>query len=199
MRQSAVIQRNWQSLIKPEKLEVEPGADPVARRHHRRRTAGARLRHDAGQRDPAHPAVVAAGRRGDRGADRRRAARVQQHPRRARGRHRHRAEHQAARAADARRGPEAHDADRDRAGRGARRADPGRPRHRDHEPRAGDLHAGRRREARHGVHGEPGQGLSALVGEPAGGRADRADPGRLDLLAGAPRVVSRWSRPASAR
>ena len=26
MRQSAVIQRNWQSLIKPEKLEVEPGA-----------------------------------------------------------------------------------------------------------------------------------------------------------------------------
>src|SRR5579883_2724438 len=28
MRQSAVIQKNWQSLIKPEKLEVEPGADP---------------------------------------------------------------------------------------------------------------------------------------------------------------------------
>src|ERR1700686_781584 len=28
MRQSAIIQRNWQSLIKPEKLEVEPGADP---------------------------------------------------------------------------------------------------------------------------------------------------------------------------
>src|ERR1700749_3723553 len=28
MRQSAVIQRNWQSLIKPEKLDVEPGADP---------------------------------------------------------------------------------------------------------------------------------------------------------------------------
>src|ERR1700728_3498502 len=28
MRQSAVIQRNWQSLIKPEKLEVEPGSDP---------------------------------------------------------------------------------------------------------------------------------------------------------------------------
>ena len=25
MRQSAVIQRNWQSLIKPEKLEVKPG------------------------------------------------------------------------------------------------------------------------------------------------------------------------------
>ncbi len=31
MRQSAVIQRNWQSLIKPEKLEVEPGADPAQR------------------------------------------------------------------------------------------------------------------------------------------------------------------------
>ena len=29
MRQSAVIQRNWQSLIRPEKLEVEPGADPA--------------------------------------------------------------------------------------------------------------------------------------------------------------------------
>src|SRR6201996_3237210 len=28
MRQSAVIQRNWESLIKPEKLEVEPGNDP---------------------------------------------------------------------------------------------------------------------------------------------------------------------------
>src|SRR5512136_2281510 len=28
MRQSAVIQRNWQSLIRPEKLEVEPGSDP---------------------------------------------------------------------------------------------------------------------------------------------------------------------------
>src|SRR3569832_2403590 len=29
MRQSAVIQRNWLSLIKPEKLEIEPGADPA--------------------------------------------------------------------------------------------------------------------------------------------------------------------------
>src|SRR6476660_4017557 len=29
MRQSAVIQRNWQSLIKPEKLEVDPGSDPT--------------------------------------------------------------------------------------------------------------------------------------------------------------------------
>ena len=29
MRQTVVIQRNWQSLIKPEKLEVEPGADPA--------------------------------------------------------------------------------------------------------------------------------------------------------------------------
>jgi DNA-directed RNA polymerase subunit alpha len=28
MRHSAVIQRNWQSLIRPEKLDVEPGADP---------------------------------------------------------------------------------------------------------------------------------------------------------------------------
>ena len=28
MRQSAVLQKNWQSLIKPEKLDVEPGADP---------------------------------------------------------------------------------------------------------------------------------------------------------------------------
>jgi DNA-directed RNA polymerase subunit alpha len=29
MRLSAALQRNWQSLIKPEKLEVEPGADPA--------------------------------------------------------------------------------------------------------------------------------------------------------------------------
>src|ERR1700723_3619466 len=29
MRQSAVIQRNWQSLIKPQKLGGEPGADPA--------------------------------------------------------------------------------------------------------------------------------------------------------------------------
>jgi len=28
MRLSAVMQKNWQSLIKPEKLEVEPGSDP---------------------------------------------------------------------------------------------------------------------------------------------------------------------------
>jgi len=28
MKQSAVIQRNWESLIKPEKLELEPGGDP---------------------------------------------------------------------------------------------------------------------------------------------------------------------------
>ena len=28
MRQTVVIQRNWQSLIKPEKLEVDPGPDP---------------------------------------------------------------------------------------------------------------------------------------------------------------------------
>jgi DNA-directed RNA polymerase subunit alpha len=28
MRLSAVLQRNWQSLIKPEKLEFEPGSDP---------------------------------------------------------------------------------------------------------------------------------------------------------------------------
>ena len=29
MRLSAVLQKNWQSLIKPEKIEVEPGSDPV--------------------------------------------------------------------------------------------------------------------------------------------------------------------------
>jgi DNA-directed RNA polymerase subunit alpha len=28
MRQTAALQKNWQTLIKPEKLEVEPGADP---------------------------------------------------------------------------------------------------------------------------------------------------------------------------
>jgi DNA-directed RNA polymerase subunit alpha len=29
MRQTAVLQKNWQSLIKPEKLDVEPGSDPA--------------------------------------------------------------------------------------------------------------------------------------------------------------------------
>ena len=28
MRLSVVLQKNWQSLIKPEKLEIEPGSDP---------------------------------------------------------------------------------------------------------------------------------------------------------------------------
>lgn len=29
MRQTAALQKNWQSLIKPEKLDVEPGSDPA--------------------------------------------------------------------------------------------------------------------------------------------------------------------------
>ena len=40
-----------------------------------------------------------------------------------------------------------------------------------------------------------GKGYQPSIGEPAGGCADRADPGGLDLLAGAPRVVSRRADP----
>ena len=44
-----------------------------------------------------------------------------------------------------------------------------------------------------------GKGYVAVRRQPAGGRADRADPGRCDLFPGAPRVVQASSRPASAR
>ena len=58
-------------------------------------------------------------------------------------------------------GPEAHAAARHRPGRGPRRRDRDRPRHRDHEPRTGDLHARQRRQDRHGADGRERQGLSA--------------------------------------
>ena len=112
MRQSAVIQRNWQSLIKPEKLEVEPGADPsrvatvVAEPLERGfgMTLGNAIRRIllSSLQGAAVTAVQIDGVLHEFSSD----------AGRARGRHRHRAEHQAACAADARRGSEADDADR---------------------------------------------------------------------------------------
>ena len=43
------LQRNWQTLIKPEALDVEFGIRCGASGDHCRRAAGTRLRHDAGQ------------------------------------------------------------------------------------------------------------------------------------------------------
>jgi DNA-directed RNA polymerase subunit alpha len=54
--------KNWQELKKPNSLEVKSGAMASAC-DLRRRTAGARLRPDAGQRAAPRAAVVAAGRR----------------------------------------------------------------------------------------------------------------------------------------
>ena len=118
MRLSVVLQKNWQSLIKPEKPLIEPGADPsrvatiVAEPLERGfgMTLGNALRRillsslqgaavTAVQIDGVlHEFSSIAGC--------------------ARGRDRHRAEHQAARAAHARRGPEAHGAPGHRPGRG---------------------------------------------------------------------------------
>ena len=156
-----MIQKKLADLIKPKQLSVEPGDDPGARRHGRRRAAGARLRPDARQCAAARAVVVAAGRGRHLGPDRGRAARILVDPGRARGRHRHRPQHQRHRAADAWRGPEAHAAARHRPGRGTRRHDRDRPRHRDHEPRACDLHARQRRQDLDGTDRRDRQGLSA--------------------------------------
>ena len=121
MRLNVVFQKNWQSLIKPEKLEVEPGSDPtrvatvVAEPLERGfgMTLGNAIRRIllSSLQGAAVTAVQIDGVLHE----------FSTHPRRARGRHRHRAEHQAARAAHARRRPEAHGADGDRPRRGARR------------------------------------------------------------------------------
>ena len=102
-----VIQKNWQELIRPNKLKVD-------RRHRReaftgagRRAARARFRRDARQCAPAHPAVVAPGRGGAVGSHRRRAARVLLDRGRPRGRDRHRPQHQGHRHQDAGRRPQA--------------------------------------------------------------------------------------------
>ena len=111
-RGTVVIQKNWQALIKPNKLDSRAGRRPEARRDRRRRAARARLRPDARQRAAPRAAVLAAGRRRHLDPDRGRAARVLVDPGRARGRHRHRPQRQEHRVADARRGAQAHAAAR---------------------------------------------------------------------------------------
>ena len=58
-------------------------------------------------------------------------------------------------------------------------------------PETRAVHARRGREARHGVHGQSWQRLRAGGQQPSGGRADRADPSGQHLLAGAPGVLPR--------
>jgi DNA-directed RNA polymerase subunit alpha len=55
------IHKNWQELIKPNKLEVKPGHDARLLGDRGRRAAGARFRSDAGQRPAPGSAVVAPG------------------------------------------------------------------------------------------------------------------------------------------
>ena len=115
-----VLQKNWQDLIKPNKLDVASGRDPQPHCNRGRRAARARLWHDARQRASPRAAVVAAGRRHQDGADRRRAARVLFDPQRARGCHQHHPQHQGDRAPRSLRRREAHGAEEE--GGGAVRA-----------------------------------------------------------------------------
>ena len=87
------------------KLEVVPSDDSETRGHDRGGAARARLWPDARQFAAPRAAVVAAGRGDYLGPYRRRAARVLVDPRRARGRDRHRAQHQGHRPQDAGRWP----------------------------------------------------------------------------------------------
>ena len=148
-----VLQKNWQDLIKPNKLEIDAGPRPQQGGDRRRRAARARLRHDARQRAAARAAVVAAGRRHHDRAHRRRAARVLLDPRRARGRDQHHPQHQGDRAARALRRRQAHGAEEGRPGTGQGLRHRGQLRGRDPQPRARHLHARPGRLHPHGVHG----------------------------------------------
>ena len=66
-----------------------------------------------------------------------------------------------------------------------RRRHPDRRRHRRAQPRPRALHARRGRRDPHGVHGQHRQGLRPGRAQPSGGRADRPHPGRQPVLAGA--------------
>ena len=185
MGDNVTIQKNWQELIRPSKLQVSAGADPRRAAHRGRRAARARLRRDARQRAAAHSVVLAAGRRRAVGAHRRRAARVLLDRRRARGRDRHRAQHQGHRHQDAGRRAQAHGGEEAGSGHGDRQRHSDRRRHRRAQPRPRPVHARRGRRDPHGIHRQYRQGLRAGRTQPAGGRADRPHPGRQPVLAGA--------------
>ena len=199
MGETVTIQKNWQELIRPNKLQVTPGTDAQPLRDPGRRAARARLRPDARQRAAPHPAVVAAGRGRAVGAHRRRAARVLLDRGRSRGRHRHRAQHQGHRDQDAGRRPQAHGREEAGPGRRHRRRHPDRRRRRGAQSRPADLHAGRGRRDPHGIHGRHRQGLRRRRAQPSRRRADRPDPGRQPVLARSARSPTRSRTPARAR
>jgi hypothetical protein len=78
-----VIQKNWQELIKPNKLEIAGGRQKRVAPSSPSRSSAASA--DARQRAAPRAPVLAAGRGGHGGADRRRAARILVDSRRARG------------------------------------------------------------------------------------------------------------------
>jgi hypothetical protein len=122
-----------------------------------RRTARARLRPDAGQRAAPRAAVLAAGRGRDRGADRRRAARILVDPG-----VREDVTDIVLNIKDIALKMHAEGPKRMVAAAGAGRSDgrrhPDGRRHRDPQPRPRDLHAGRGRRDPHGAHGRTGKG-----------------------------------------
>ena len=194
--------RDPEELAGTDQAEQAPGVGRRRRQEGgdgRRRAARARLRRDARQCAAAHSAVVAAGRRRAVGAHRRRAARVLVDRRRARGRDRHRAQHQGHRHQDAGRWPEAHGGEEVRPRHRDGRRHPDRRRHRRAQSRSRALHARRGRRDPHGVHGQHRQGLRAGRAQPSGGCADRPHSGRQPVLAGAARSPTRSRTPARAR
>ena len=199
MGDNVTIQKNWQELIRPNKLQVSPGADTRRVGDRRCRAARTRLRRDARQRAAPHFAVLAAGRRGAVGAYRRRAARILLDRRRARGRHRHRAQHQRHRHQDAGRRPQAHGGEEAGPGHGHRRRHSDRRRHRRAQSGPRAVHARRGRRNPHGIHRQYRQGLCAGRAQPARGRADRADPGRQPVIRRCARCPTRSRTPARAR
>ncbi len=185
MGDNVTIQKNWQELIRPNKLQVSAGRRYAAFGDRDRRAARTRLRRDARQRAAPHSVVVAARRRGPVGAYRRRAARILLDRRRARGRDRHRAQHQGHRHQDAGRRPQAHGGEEAGPRHGHRQRHSDRRRRRRAQSRSRAVHARRGRRDPHGIHRQYRQGLRAGRAQPPGGRADRAYPGRQPLFAGA--------------
>ena len=74
-----------------------------------------------------------------------------------------------------------------------------RRRHRDPQSRARALHARREGRFPHGAHRRDRQGLCARRPQPSGRRADRPDPGRLAVSARSRRSPTRSRTPARAR
>ena len=80
-------------------------------------------------------------------------------------------------------------------GPGHGRRHPDGRRHRDPQPRPRHLHARRRRRHPHGADRQHRQGLRRRRAQPPGGRADRPDPGRQPLFAGEEGLLPRREHP----